>query len=66
MNDGPVTRHEAADLASTSRQLVQDWAVREDIGIAASRAYLLKMWHSQSLQERGKTTERKEQIQVTV
>jgi hypothetical protein len=42
---GLVTHDEAADLSSTSRQLVQDWAVREGIDIATSRAaYLLKIW----------------------
>jgi hypothetical protein len=49
---GLVTRDEAADLASTSRKVVQDWALREGIDIATARAiYLLKTWHSQLVQE---------------
>ena len=45
----------AADLTSPSRQLVQDWAVREGIDIATSRATdLLNMWHSLLPQERAK------------
>jgi len=63
LRDGLVTHDEAADLAATSRQLVQDWAVREGIDIATCRAaYLLKIWHSQLVQERGKTINREEQI----
>jgi predicted HTH domain antitoxin len=59
LRHGLVTRDEAADLASTSRQVVQDWALREGIDIATTRAiYLLKIWHSQLVQEREKAAER--------
>ena len=59
LRDGLVTCDEAADLASTSRQVVQDWALHEGIDIATTRAiYLLKIWHSQLVQEREKAAER--------
>ena len=55
LREGLVTHDEAADLASTSRELVQHWAVREGIDIATTRAtYLLKVWRSQLAQERSK------------
>jgi hypothetical protein len=55
MRKGLVTHDEAADLASTSRELVQHWAVREGIDIATTRAtYLLKIWRSQLAEERTK------------
>jgi hypothetical protein len=64
LRDGLVTCDEAADLAATSRQLVQDWAAREGIDIATTRAtYLLRLWHSQLIGERvGKTPAREEPI----
>jgi hypothetical protein len=53
LRKGLVTHAEAADLASTSRQLVQDWALREDI--ATTRAtYLLKVWRLEMAEERAK------------
>jgi hypothetical protein len=60
LREGLVTHDEAADLASTSRELVQHWALREGIDIATARAtYLLKIWRSELTEERAKrwTTE---------
>jgi hypothetical protein len=55
LREGLVTCDEAAGLACTSRQLVEDWALSEGIDIATTRAtYLLKIWRSQLLQERAK------------
>lgn len=55
LREGLVTYDEAAGLASTSRQLVEHWALREGIDVATTRAtYLLKVWRSQLAQERAK------------
>jgi hypothetical protein len=55
LRTGQVTYDEAAGLASTSRQVVEDWASREGIDIATTRAtYLLKTWLSQLAEERAK------------
>ena len=55
LRSGFVTLDEGADLASASRQLVQEWALREGIDVATIRAiYLLKIWRSQLQQERDK------------
>jgi hypothetical protein len=52
---GLVTYDEAAGLASTSRRVVEDWASREGIDIATTRAtYLLKTWRSELAEERAK------------
>jgi hypothetical protein len=55
LRKGLVTHDEAADLASTSRELVQHWALREGIDIATTRAtYLLKIWRSELVEEQAK------------
>jgi len=55
LRKGLVTHDEAADLAATSRQLVQHWALRDGIDIQTIRAtYLLKVWHSELAEERAK------------
>ena len=55
LRKGLVTHDEAADLASTSRQLVQHWALREGIDIATTRAtYLLNVWRLELAAERAK------------
>jgi hypothetical protein len=69
LRKGLVTHDEAADLASTSKQLVQHWAQRDGIDIQTTRAtYLLKVWHSELAEERAKRwTEQElttEQIQL--
>jgi hypothetical protein len=52
---GLLTPDEAADLTSTSRELVQYWAVREGIDIATTRAtYLLKIWRSELMEEQAR------------
>jgi hypothetical protein len=61
LRDGLVTHDEAADLASTSKQLVRDWALHEGIDIATTRAtYLLKVWRTQLAQERAKRSSEQE------
>ena len=63
LRKGLVTHDEAADLASTSKELVRHWALREGIDIATTRAtYLLKMWRSELAEERAKrwTTEQEQ------
>ena len=63
LRKGLVTRDEAADLASTSRELVQHWALREGIDIATTRAtYLLKIWRVELAQERAKQSTEQELI----
>ena len=55
LRKGLVTHDEAAVLASTSRQLVQHWALREGIDIATTRAtYLLNVWRLELAAERAK------------
>jgi len=50
---GLVTYDEAAGLASTARRVVEDWAAREGIDIATTRAtYLLKTWRSELAEQR--------------
>jgi len=61
LRQGLVTHEEAADLAATSRHLVQDWALREGIDIATTRAtYLLKIWRWELAQERAKRSTEQE------
>jgi hypothetical protein len=49
---GLLTPDEAADLASTPRDLVEYWALREGIDIATARAiYLLKIWRAELMEE---------------
>jgi hypothetical protein len=51
---GLLTPDEAADLVSTSKDLVQYWALREGIDIATARATcLLKIWRSQLIEEKA-------------
>jgi len=55
LRTGLVTIDEAAGLASTSRQVVEDWAARQGIDTATARAtYLLKTWLAQLAEERAK------------
>ena len=55
LRKGMVTEAEAADLASTSKRVIQDWAARERIDIATARAtFLLKAWQSELAEQRAK------------
>jgi hypothetical protein len=55
LRKGLVTQQEAADLASTSKHIILDWARRERIDIATARATtLLRIWQSELAEERAK------------
>ena len=63
LRQGLVTHEEAADLASTSKQAVHDWALSEHIDIATTRAtYLLKMWRLELAAERAKRSTEQELV----
>jgi hypothetical protein len=55
LRKGLLTHDEAADLASTSRDLIQYWASREGIDIATTRAtYLLNIWRAELMEEEAR------------
>jgi hypothetical protein len=55
LRKGLVTQAEAADLAGTSVHVIKEWAQRERIDIATTRAtYLLTVWQSELAVERAK------------
>ena len=61
LREGLVTHEEAADLASTSKDMVHAWALSERIDIATTRAtYLLKMWRLELAAERAKRSTEQE------
>jgi hypothetical protein len=67
LRKGLVTQSEAADLAGTSVYVIKEWAQRERIDIATTRAtYLLTVWQSELAVERAKRwTERELIIEQT-
>lgn len=63
LRNGLVTESEAADLVSTTKRAIQDWAERERIDIATARAtYLLKTWQAALAEERAKRSTEQELI----
>jgi hypothetical protein len=63
LRKGLVTQAEAADLAGTSVYVIKEWAQRERIDIATTRAtYLLTVWQSELAVERAKRWTERELI----
>ena len=63
LRKGLVTQSEAADLAGTSVYVIKEWAQRERIDIATTRAtYLLTVWQSELAVERAKRWTERELI----
>jgi hypothetical protein len=61
LRQGLVTHEEAADLAATSKEAIEDWAQSERIDIATTRAtFLVKTWHQELAAERAKRSTEQE------